>query len=99
MNGGNMGGGIVEWWVSKQVAETWLMLPVSCGHLSNYYLGWKANPQSRAAHSGGRSLEPLRGSGTRVHLHRDGPVPLREVAFAQKSNILIPEKRNKRKAY
>ena len=69
------GGGWAAWdggcWMSKQVAETWLILPVRCGHLSNYYLCCLANPQSRAANSGVKSLD-LRGALiTRLQLCRD----------------------------
>lgn len=36
-------------WMSKQVAETWLILPVSCGHLSNYYLLCLVNPLEQSS--------------------------------------------------
>lgn len=66
-------------WVSKQVAETWLMLPVSCGHLSNYYLCCQANPQSRAANSGEKSLEYFTvGLPSPGFTRRHGPVSLAE---------------------
>lgn len=67
------------WGVSKQVAETWLILPVSCGHLSNYYLCCWANLQSRAANSGEKSSETLWGSRHPTSItQRHGAVSLRE---------------------
>lgn len=36
--GGGVRGEFEGWRVSKQVAETWLILPVSWGHSRNYYL-------------------------------------------------------------
>lgn len=57
--------------VSKREAETRLMLPVSCGHLSNYYLCCWVNPQSRAAASGEQSSELRR----RCHQLQPEPEP------------------------
>lgn len=71
---GQWGGGVVcvcVWWwrVSKQVAETWLILSVSCGHLSNYYLCCSTNLQSREANSGEKkkNLHPSSNTGLKYH--------------------------------
>ncbi|MEQ2221196.1 hypothetical protein ILYODFUR_013263 [Ilyodon furcidens] len=48
--------------MSKQVAETWLILPVSCGHLSNYYLLCLVNPPEQSSKLRREKLRAPRGS-------------------------------------